>query len=109
MRFHQTPNNCTKIEDHPKPGDVAAFGGLGWVRHHNGALRAPQQAGANTEERARENGEAVVVLMAEGQERPDVHRIPDAAKGQRGPDTKLVGKSPSEEADHGKGRVECDV
>jgi hypothetical protein len=49
------------------------------------------------------------VLMAEGQERPDVHRIPNAAKGQRGPDTKLVGESPSEEADHGKGRVECDV
>lgn len=47
--------------------------------------------------------------MAEGQERPNVHRIPDATKGQRGPDTKLVGESSSEEADHGKGRVECNV
>ena len=108
-KIYQTPNNCAKIEDHPKPRNVTAFRGLGWVRHHDGALRAPQNAGTNTEECTRENGEAVVVLMAEGQERPNVHRIPDATKGQRGPDTKLVGESPSEETDHGKGRVECNV
>lgn len=101
--MYQTTDYSTKVEDHPKPGNVATLGGLGRVGHHDGTLGTPQQTGAYTKQGAGKSGEAEILRVVVAKIRSNVDRVADAAKGEGGADAKLVGKGAGKEAHDGKG------
>jgi hypothetical protein len=78
---NQTTDDCTEVENHPKPRDVAALGGLGGVRHHDCALSAPQKTGAGTEKSTREGNKSKILGVVVAQVGSNIDRVADAAKG----------------------------
>ncbi|TKW55711.1 hypothetical protein CTA1_9858 [Colletotrichum tanaceti] len=95
-----------EVEDHPEPRDVAALLVLGRVGHHDGALAGPEQAGADAEEGAGEDDEALVLVVGVGEEGGGVDAVAEAAEAEGQAQAEAVGKGAGEEGGDGKGGVE---
>jgi hypothetical protein len=106
---YQATNHSTQVEDHPEPGNVATLGSFGWVRHHNGALSAPQETGAHTEQRTSKGGETQVLGVVVAEIGSHIDGIANTAKGQGCADTELIGEGSSEKANNSEGRIHSRV
>ncbi len=103
---HQAAEHGAAVEDAPEPGKVAALLLLIGVRDHDGALRRPQQTGADTQEDAGEEVEAADAGVDGDEQADGVDAVADAAKGKRPLDTELVDEGAAKEAKDGKGAVQ---
>ncbi len=72
---HRRTDDGTEVEDEPGNGNSTTALAFCRVRHHDDALCAPQERGAETEVGAREDDEARVLSVVVAQERRAVQCI----------------------------------
>jgi len=106
---HQTADDTAQVEYYPKPGDVTTFVLLQRVGHHDGALRGPEDAGADAEEESSEDDVAEVLGDVVTQIAGGVDRIAGTAESECPLDADPVSDAAGEEANDRKGRIERGV
>lgn len=75
VEAYETANHCAKVEDDPKPRDVATLELLGWVGHHDCALGRPENSCTAAEQQAGEDDIAQIMGVVEAEKRADVDAV----------------------------------
>ena len=102
----QTANNSAHVKDDPKPRNKSAFESLRRIRHHNRALRRPENTRATSEHEPGKDDVTEIPRVIVAQIRADIDAVSQTAEREGDSDAESVGDGAGEETDDGKGGVE---
>lgn len=108
-KWNEATNHSAQVEDAPEQGNVGALPIMRRVRRHDRTLCSPEEAGADAEEGAGDDGEhlaLVVVVVEKGAGVEDIGRTPTEQGELRAQD---VVDPAAENAEDGEGGVEGGV